>query len=131
MSVPPPNLPELFESMQRRLPRLLGVWLFGSEARGTARPDSDLDLAVLGAAPFDTVQVFDLGLELGVLARRDVDLVDLRRLPIVLQKEVLLGGRRVAEFDVKGCDAYESDAIAMYVAFRDELALASAAERTR
>ncbi len=127
----PTNLAALIALLQRRLPGLLGVWLFGSVARGTARPDSDLDIAVLGAAPFDAVQLFDLGLELGVLVQRDVDLVDLRRLPIVVQKEVLLGGERLAAFDTMACDVFESDAIALYVAFRDELALASGGEDRR
>lgn len=77
------------------------------------------------------MQLFDLGLELGVLAQRDVDLVDLRRLPIVVQKEVLLGGQRLAAFDTKACDVFESYAIAMYVAFRDELALAVAEAQQR
>ena len=33
--------------------RLRGVILFGSEARGDASPDSDIDLLVLLAGPFD------------------------------------------------------------------------------
>jgi predicted nucleotidyltransferase len=93
-------------------------------AKGTARADSDIDLAVLGAAPFDAVAIFDLGLDLGVMARRDVDLVDLRRLPVVLQKEVLVGGRLAMSLDPAACATFESEAIARYVAFRDELALA-------
>ena len=33
--------------------RLRGVVLYGSEARGNAEPDSDIDVLVLLAAPFD------------------------------------------------------------------------------
>ena len=33
--------------------RLCGVVLYGSEARGNAEPDSDIDVLVLLAAPFD------------------------------------------------------------------------------
>jgi len=34
-------------------PRLCGVILYGSEARGTAKPDSDIDLLVLLEGPVD------------------------------------------------------------------------------
>lgn len=126
-----PSLDALLGLLRQRLRGLQGIWLFGSEARGTARTGSDVDLAVLGQAPFDAVQIFDLGLELGVLAGRDVDLVDLRRLPVVLQKEVLVGGKLVSPIDAAACAAFESESIAKYVAFRDELALASVGEARR
>lgn len=32
-------------------PGVLAAWLFGSRARGDARPDSDVDLAILASAP--------------------------------------------------------------------------------
>jgi predicted nucleotidyltransferase len=127
----PVPLDALLAVLRQRLPALQGVWLFGSEAKGTAHAGSDIDIAVLGPAPFDAVQLFDVGLDLGVLAGRDVDLVDLRRLPVVVQKEVLVEGRRIDGIDGAACEAFESLAIAMYVAFRDELAQAAASDMTR
>ena len=115
----------MLRCIREQLPAVRGIWLFGSQARGDARPDSDIDLAVLGPAAFDPVAVFDLGLELGVLAQRDVDLVDLRRMPVVLRKEVMTGGRLVVCQDRSACEAFVADSMALYVAFRDELALAT------
>jgi|SRR5690606_23798445 len=121
------ELGRLLTHILARMPDVLGVWLFGSRARGAARPDSDVDLAVLGPTAFDPVAVFDLGLELGVLARRDVDLVDLRSAPVVLRKEILTTGRPLLCNDPAACEAFAADSLALYVAFRDELQLAGRA----
>ncbi|HEX5054663.1 MAG TPA: nucleotidyltransferase domain-containing protein [Planctomycetota bacterium] len=130
--VPDPALDyaALLRRVHERLPGVQGVWLFGSRARGDAREDSDIDLAVLGPTAFDPVLVFDLGLELGVLASRDVDLVDLRAASTVLRKEALHGGRLLSCLDRAACEAFLADSMALYVAFRDELALASRDART-
>lgn len=121
----------LLQRIRETLGSIDGVWLFGSFARGEATPDSDVDLAVLGPRPFDPVAIFDLGLALGVLSGRDVDLVDLRRAPVVLKKEVLTGGKLVAADAPPACERFAAEAMALYVAFRDELALASAVDRSR
>lgn len=122
---PAVRLRPLLERIHERLPDVLGVWLFGSRARGSARADSDVDLGVLGKAAFDPVLVFDLGLDLGVLARRDVDVVDLRRAPVTLRKEIVHAGRLVSCRDEGACHTFVADSLALYVAFRDELALAA------
>jgi predicted nucleotidyltransferase len=127
----PPELPLLLRKIQEQLPATLGLWLFGSHARGQARADSDIDLAVLTKGPVDPVRLFDLGLELGVLAQRDVDLIDLRQAPLVLRKEVLTTGHLLACHDQAACEAFIADSMALYVAFRDELALASPPPRGR
>jgi hypothetical protein len=83
-----------------------------------------IDLAVLADAPIDGVVLFDLGLELGVIANRDVDLIDLRRASTVLRKEVVSGGRLAWTADAAACEAFAGDSMALYVALKDEQALA-------
>lgn len=122
---PEPPLEPLLRRIHERLPGTRGIWLFGSHARGDARPDSDIDLAVLGTAAFDPVAIFDLGLELGVLARRDVDLIDLQRAPTALCKEVVSRGRLVACQDPVACEAFAADCMSLSLAFENEPALAS------
>lgn len=77
-------------------PRFIAAIVFGSVARGTARPDSDLDLAVLYAdeAAREAVGREWLAL-LGRLARladRDVHLVDLDPADPSLRRAVLDSG---------------------------------------
>jgi predicted nucleotidyltransferase len=67
--------------------------LFGSEARGTAGPTSDIDLAVV--AP--EVDLLDLGATLSSLLSRDVDIISLEDPPIPLLERILKDGIVVHE----------------------------------
>ncbi len=124
------TLPALLHRIFATLDGVQGIWLFGSFAHGRATAASDIDLAVLGSRPFDPVALFELGLALGVLARRDVDLVDVRCAPVVLKKEIL-GGKLVADRNPGACERFAAEAMALYVAFRDEQALAGARHGSR
>jgi hypothetical protein len=82
----------------------VAVYLFGSFARGTARPDSDVDVAVLYAkspAPTLEAQPFDLEADLEKLLDRPVQAVVLNTAPIDLVHRVLCDGRLVLERDRK------------------------------
>ncbi len=46
-----PNITEAIKKGLEALPLDIEVWLFGSEARGDARPDSNIDLLVLFNKP--------------------------------------------------------------------------------
>lgn len=81
------------DAVLRVLPDAEALYLFGSHARGEARADSDLDLAVLGPAPLDPIRRFEAQRELSALLDRDVDLVDLREASSVLRSEVVNGGK--------------------------------------
>lgn len=134
MTLAPPHLRDvepLLAIICARVPDVLGIWLFGSIAAGHARPASDVDLAVLTQKPVDAVQLFDLGLDLGVKASRDVDLIDLRRVSIVMRKEVVTEGRLVRAVDRLACEAFAADSLAMYVALQDELRVAVPGSRGR
>ena len=50
LDITPAARSELLALLQQYLPGVT-VWAFGSRARGTAKPYSDLDLAILGEAP--------------------------------------------------------------------------------
>ena len=65
-------------TIRAAMPDVQAIYRFGSMTAGTAGPDSDLDLAVLGPHPLDPMVRFDLQEQLASVVRRSVDLVDLR-----------------------------------------------------
>ncbi|GMV44007.1 MAG: hypothetical protein AMXMBFR64_57230 [Myxococcales bacterium] len=101
-------------------PAPVAVWLFGSAAAGAMRSDSDVDVAVLTADParrIPAVERWALAADLARRLGRDVDLVDLRAAPTVLQMQVVSTGRRVVCRDPAAAEAFESLVWAMYVRF--------------
>jgi len=68
------------------------AFLIGSYAKGTARPDSDVDVAVLFGRSFDVKQVLDLKEQLTELVGVDVDLIVLDSVGSVMKMQVLKTG---------------------------------------
>lgn len=78
------------------------MYLYGSQARGTARPDSDIDLGVLlRHVPPPTLQgtVRDLESDVERAIRRPVQAVVLNTAPADLVHRVLRDGRLVLDRD--------------------------------
>ena len=88
------NYETIIQTLQARLPNLLGIYAFGSRIAGTARQDSDLDLAVLVAGYAEPVALFDLAGDLADMAGCPVDLLDLRAASTVMQYQILITGER-------------------------------------
>lgn len=84
----------LIALVQQRLPGLLGVYGFGSRVQGGARPDSDLDMAVLVEGYADPLILWDLAGELTDVAGVAVDLLDLRAASTVMQYQIVTRGQR-------------------------------------
>jgi uncharacterized protein len=78
---------------------LSALWIFGSEAAGSARPDSDVDLAALFSQPIAPEQLLAARLDLEILLGRNVDLVDLRRASPIVARQVLQHGRLLVDRD--------------------------------
>ncbi len=83
----------LVATLQDRIPNLLAVYAFGSRAQGTARPDSDLDLAVLVAGYVHPLVLWELASDLADLAGSAVDLLDLRAASTVMQYQIITTGQ--------------------------------------
>lgn len=89
------NIQNVLTHVQDRLPDLLAVYLFGSQASGHASAESDIDLAVLMPGVLDPVDLWRLAGELADIASIHVDLIDLRSASTVLQYQIITKGRRL------------------------------------
>lgn len=87
----------------RHEPGVTAVWLFGSQAHGTARPDSDVDLGVLyadGRRPDDPIRWYrTLFGRLSALGAGEPDLVLLNDADPVLRRQVIERGRPLLVID--------------------------------
>ena len=100
--------------------RPIVVYLFGSMATGSARADSDVDLAFLPAESLKPLDCFNAAQELAELFGREVDLVDLTTASTVLAKEVLRTGCVLAEADRSGRQQFEMRTLADYARLNEE-----------
>ncbi|MEK7763361.1 MAG: nucleotidyltransferase domain-containing protein, partial [Nitrospirota bacterium] len=82
----------LIEYLSRSVPGLIALYRFGSQAKGTARPNSDVDLAILTRDPIPAMRRFELAQDLAIQLHRDVDLVDLRSASTVMRMQVISTG---------------------------------------
>ncbi len=92
---------ELITAVLARHPHIELAILFGSLATGQARPDSDLDLAVAGAALLTPEESSALIADLADNLGRPVDLIDLATVGEPLLGQILRHGRRVLGSDAR------------------------------
>ena len=95
------NRNALIHTVQYRVPNLLAIYAFGSRIQGTARPDSDLDLAVLVGGYAEPLALWALAGDLADVAGSPVDLLDLRAASTVMQYQILTTGQRWWQRDMQ------------------------------
>ena len=105
---------------------ILEAYLFGSRARGQARRDSDIDVAVYvdetrardGVWGYRAELTTDLMVALGT---NDVDVVVLNRAPILLYHRVLRDGVRLLSRDLRATTTRAGQALSRYFDFLPQL----------
>jgi predicted nucleotidyltransferase len=125
-----PGTAELAERLGAALaarPEILDAYLFGSHARGEARPHSDVDVAVFVDTGLATTSPFGYEAELtsvliGALVTNRIDVVILNDAPPLLYHRVLRDGIRVLSRNLSATTTREGAAISRYCDFLPQLA---------
>ena len=113
---------------------ILEAYLFGSRARGQARRDSDVDVAVYvdearvraSAWGYQADLTTDLMVAIGT---NDIDVVVLNRASILLYHRVLRDGVRVLSRDLRATTTRAGQALSRYFDFLPQLDKMDAARR--
>lgn len=110
----------LIEHLRKSVPGLIALYRFGSQANGTARPGSDVDLALLAHDPIPAIRRFELAQDLAIQLHRDVDLIDLRSASTVMRKQVISTGTCLDAPDESARWEFEMYAYSDYARLNEE-----------
>ncbi len=98
------------------------IILFGSFAKGTAREDSDIDLAYFSDQKLSSYERFTLAGDLAAIAGREVDLVDLKQIDTVFTMQIFSEGVPIYIKDDNEFTRQKMRAYSMYAALNEQRA---------
>jgi uncharacterized protein len=114
------NDSSLIEYIRQSVPSLIALYRFGSQAKGTARRDNDVDLAVLARDPIPNLRRFELAQELAVQLHCDVDPVNLRTASTVMRMQILSTGTGLDTQDESARQEFEMHSYSDYARLNEE-----------
>ena len=123
-----PRLTEdvIARTVLQHYPIAQAVYLFGTYGTADERPDSDVDIAVLlspdEAKREEHMAMSDAYLALERLLGKDVDLINLRQVSTVFQKEIIMADRRIYCANSYAADEFEMLVLSLYQKLNEERA---------
>jgi len=116
----------IVQTVLKHYPAAQAVYLFGGFGTRDERPDSDVDLAVLlppdQARTAGPLAMSELRFKLESLLSKTVDLINLREVPTVLQKEIVMAERRLYTGDDYAAAEFEMLTLSYYLKLNEERA---------
>jgi predicted nucleotidyltransferase len=84
----------IIKAVLELLPNSEAIYVYGSYANASFRPDSDIDIAIM-SKDISAVELWNLSGELSYILNTEVDLVNIYDVGNVLQYEILYKGIRI------------------------------------
>lgn len=75
------------------------IYVFGSTNQNRVRDDSDIDIAILTDQDIDEYKLYLISQQLADVLKREVDLIDLKKVSTVFKAEVFKTGRLIYHSD--------------------------------
>ncbi|GAB4365620.1 MAG: type II toxin-antitoxin system antitoxin [Methylohalobius crimeensis] len=117
---------EIVRTVLAAFPATQAVYLFGSWGTENEWLDSDVDIAVLlppeTAKKAGSLALSELRYALERLLDRNVDLINLRQVSTVFQKEIVMADRRIFRGDRYAADEFEMLVLSFYQKLNQERA---------
>jgi len=118
------NSSKIIRAILNHHPEIQAIFLFGSYGTEDERPESDVDIALL-LTPNDSKRLGsllagNLHSELERLLSKDVDLINLRQVSTVLQKEIIAANRCIYQGDKHAEEEFEMLMLSQYQKLNDE-----------
>lgn len=114
------------DTVLRYYPNTQAIYLFGSYQTEKEWSDSDVDVAVLlspeESRKAGSLMMSELYSALGSMLRKDVDIVNLRRVSTVLQKEIVMADRRIYTGNKYAAEEFEMLTMSFYQKLNEERA---------
>lgn len=98
------------------------IILFGSFAKGTAREDSDIDLAYFSEQQLSPYERFLLAGDLATIADREVDLIDIKQINTVFTMQIFSEGTVIYIKDENEYTRQKMRAYSMYATLSEQRA---------
>lgn len=99
------------------------IILFGSFAKGTARTDSDIDIAYFSSQKLSSYERFTLAGDLATLVGREIDLVDLKQIDTVFTMQIFSEGVPIYISDENEFIRQKMRAYSMYATLSEQRAV--------
>jgi|SaaInlStandDraft_4_1057021.scaffolds.fasta_scaffold165359_2 uncharacterized protein len=110
---------EFLSFIQKSIPSLSALYLFGSVASEQNSTSSDIDFAFLADETIATLHIWELTQVIAQKLNCDVDPVDLSRTSEVFSFEIISKGKRLWAKDSKAIEYFEDKVYMLYVDLND------------
>lgn len=104
----------IVKTISDRLPLATAIYLYGSVVTEMFRADSDVDISVLILEPLTADDVIYFKNTLGLLLRRDIDILDMRRASVEMAFSVLRSSIQIFSADSLLVGLYETALMSMW-----------------